>query len=172
MIWSPFDLFLRMVFSCPKADPSYETNICKIEKSRDGVKSFYCLMGRYVFNEDDDKYIPGTMQVGRTIGDFLSLTGGLTTEQADKNYQLVGSNIIRIGKPTVIRSVIKEFSKSFYIYQNFMVWTWFPFWNYVLALIQTGVRVIAGKFYVFSEQKYEAERYYSLTLIALSCCEQ
>jgi hypothetical protein len=84
------------------------------------------------------------MVVGNTIGDLLSKGDGLTTEQAEASYNIVGPNIIPIEKPTVLGSLYKEFSKTFYIYQNFMVWSWYPYWNQQLACVQTVVRLIGG----------------------------
>lgn len=118
--------------------------LCKVDRVDTNVPSFYCRMGRYVFSVDQGKFIPGRIEVGTTIAELLSKSSGLTSEQAVANFQLVGPNIIPVEKPTVIGSIFKEFSKTFYIYQNFMVWTWFPYWFYYMALVNTSVRVTGG----------------------------
>jgi hypothetical protein len=41
-------------------------------------------------------------------------------------------------------SIFKEFSKPFYLYQNFMVWSWAPYWYYYMAIVNTIVRVAGG----------------------------
>jgi hypothetical protein len=47
-------------------------------------------------------------------------------------------------KPTVFGLIYKEFSKAFYLYQAFMVWTWAPYWYYYMAIVNTVVRVTGG----------------------------
>ena len=47
---------------------------------------------------------------------------GLTAEESTRRLGVVGPNILDLKKPTVIGSIMKEFSKPFYLYQNFMVW--------------------------------------------------
>lgn len=49
-----------------------------------------------------------------------------------------------IPRPTIPGCIIREFSKPFYLYQNFMVWTWAPYWYYYMAIVQTVVRVTGG----------------------------
>lgn len=128
-IWYPFDLFLRTVLSYPHAKVNHETSFCKVTKSGDGYRSFYFRMSRYVFNQiKNASFIPGSVEIGQTIGDLIDLRGGLSTEKATENFQIAGDNIIRMDKPTMLGSIVKEFSKSFYVYQNFMVWTWAPYW--------------------------------------------
>ena len=131
----PCDIFLRILFSYNGAEPGFELIYCKVDTTDTSVPSFFCRMGRYVYNVEQDKFIPGAMEVGKTIGDLISCRSGLSSEQANINYQLVGPNIIPITKPTVLGSLYKEFSKTFYVYQNFMVWSWFPYYNYTMALI-------------------------------------
>jgi Cation transporter/ATPase, N-terminus len=144
MIWYPFDLFLSIVFSYPHVKEEYETSFCKVCMSKNGSRSFYFRMGRYVFDPESGTFIPGIVAMGQSVGDLVSHSNGLSTEQAAEHFEIVGSNIILMEKPTMLGSVWKEFSKSFYVYQNFMVWTWFPYWYYYMALIHTFVRVTGG----------------------------
>jgi hypothetical protein len=46
---------------------------------------------------------------------------GLTTEESSKRLGIVGPNVLDLKKPTIVGSIRKEFSKAFYLYQNFMV---------------------------------------------------
>jgi hypothetical protein len=132
------------MFSYNGAEPGYELVYCKVDVLETSVPSFYFRMGRYVLSDEEGKYIPGSIELGKTIGDFISKGNGLTTEEAEANYNLVGPNIIPIDKPTAFGSLYKEFSKTFYIYQNFMVWSWYPYWYYYLALVNTFIRLIGG----------------------------
>jgi hypothetical protein len=62
---------------------------------------------------------------GATIGDWLdkdTMHKGLTGNEATQRLGVVGPNILDLKKPTVLGCIIREFSKPFYLYQNFMVW--------------------------------------------------
>jgi cation-transporting ATPase 13A3/4/5 len=94
-------------------------------------------------------FIPGRLDIteGATIGNWLNkdtLHKGLTSNEATQRLGVVGPNILDLKKPTVLGCIIREFSKPFYLYQNFMVWTWAPYWYYYMAIVQTVVRVSGG----------------------------
>lgn len=60
-----------------------------------------------------------------TIGNWLDDSTkykGLATDEAIKRLGIVGQNTLDLKKPTIIGSILREFSKPFYLYQNFMVW--------------------------------------------------
>lgn len=159
LFWYPFDFLFRLLFSYPSLKPGFQTYYCKVDAAENSFRSFYCQMGRYVYNASEKKYIPGTMHVGTTVGDFLSKKTGLTTEQANDNYNLVGPNIIPIEKPTIYKCIVKEFSKTFYVYQNFLVWSWFPYWYYFMAIINTFLRLTGGLIGATSQYLSESVSY-------------
>ena len=47
-----------------------------------------------------------------------------TNAEASMRRGIVGPNVLDLKKPTIITSIANEFSKPFYLYQNFLVWTW------------------------------------------------
>ena len=60
-----------------------------------------------------------------TIGNWLSkeqLQHGLSSHEAARRLGVVGPNVLDLKKPTILGSIVREFSKPFYLYQNFMVW--------------------------------------------------
>jgi cation-transporting ATPase 13A3/4/5 len=83
-------------------------------------------------------------EVGATIGDLDSLRGGLSTDDVSHRMRVVGPNTIRMRRPSVFGTIYKEFSRPFYTYQCFMVWTWFPLWYYYMAIVQTIVITTGG----------------------------
>jgi hypothetical protein len=142
MLWVPFDFVLRGVFSYPYGRPGEEAVYCHITiDANTGTRSFYHRMRRYVFDNESGVFIPGTMSIGTTLGDFVAQAGGLSNDEVVKRNGLVGPNFIAMEKPTILGSIYKEFSKPFYLYQNFMVWSWAPYWYYYMAIINTIVRV-------------------------------
>lgn len=141
IVWWPVNAVLRRYFSAEPTIPGYESIWCKVDKN---TLSFYCRMCRYVYSEHDAKFVPGSVEVGKTVGDFYQLRSGLSTSDAQHNSFIVGPNTIMLEKPSLLKCIWIEFSKPFYVYQTFIVWTWFNYWYYHVALIATIVRLIGG----------------------------
>jgi hypothetical protein len=145
VLWAPFDFVLGALFSYPYCRPGLDTTFCEVETDKQtGTRSFYHRMRRYVFDAEAGNFVPGTMDVGSTFGDFLGQVGGLTTEEVTRRTGLAGPNVIPMEKPTILGSIVKEFSKGFYLYQNFLVWTWAPYWYYYMAIVNSVVRLSGG----------------------------
>lgn len=161
--WAPVDFCLRSLFSYPHSRAGYETVFCPVTTDAvTGKRGLYFRLRRYVYapstktsngnaEEVDDSpdnclmsFQQGKVDVGVTLGDFLNQAHGLTLEEARDRYGLSGPNSIPIKKPTVLGCILQEFSQPFYVYQNFMVWTWAPFWYYYMAIVNTFVRVTGG----------------------------
>jgi hypothetical protein len=145
MLWSYFDCFLRAVFSYPYGHPGMETVFCPIGNDMaTGMRSILHRMRRYVYDNEKGCFVPCYTSVGTTLGEFLDQVGGLSLHEASHRRGRLGPNVIPMPKPTILGSIYKEFSKTFYLYQNFMVWSWAPFWYYYMALVNSFVRVTSG----------------------------
>lgn len=146
--WFPFDFCLRVVYSYPYKKPGYETVFCPVETDdATGKRGFYYRMRRFVYDDHDGKtssFQPGTISIGKTLGDMLDQRNGLSSDEAKKRLGLTGPNRIPMRKPTIFGSIVQEFSKPFYLYQNFMVWSWAPYWYYYMAIVNSIVRVAGG----------------------------
>jgi len=141
----PFTCIMHLIFSYPYTPPGFDVTFCEVSvDSMTGTRCLYHQMCRYVFNEHSASYESGSMNVGSTFGDFLGQAKGLSSEEAERRLHVVGHNMIPMAKPTVLGNIGKEFAKAFYLYQNFMVWTWAPYWYYYMAVVQTIVRVMGG----------------------------
>ena len=138
-----------------------------------GTRYIYFRFRRFVYDAASNKFVPGSwdVQEGVKIGDWLDssyLHQGLSKDEAVKRRGIVGPNVLELKKPTVIGSIYTEFSKTFYLYQTFMVWTWGkitnypdkriilhsltclhtvtsgPYWYYYMAIVNTCIRVTGG----------------------------
>jgi hypothetical protein len=109
-----------------------------------GTRSILHRMRRYVYDDETEGFVPGVFSVGTTIGDLIDQKGGLSLDIALERRGLAGPNVIPLERPTILGSIYKEFCKTFYIYQSYMVWTWFNFFYYDMALVNTGVRLTGG----------------------------
>ena len=63
---------------------------------------------------------------------------------SNKNGMILTSHAFFHCLFSFLGSIKNEFSKSFYIYQNFLVWTWAPFWYYYMAIVNSCVRITGG----------------------------
>jgi hypothetical protein len=103
---------------------------CKVRvDSKMGTRHFYFRFRRFIYDAALKTYVTGScdVQKGMLIGEWLDssyMRQGLSQDEAVKRLGIVGPNVLKLKKPTFIRSMYTEFSKPFYLYQTFMVWTW------------------------------------------------
>jgi hypothetical protein len=108
----------------------YKVTFCKVQTdTKTGTRYFYFRFRRYIYNNDLNRFIPGFFDVNRdtAYGGWLDksyLHQGLTQEEAVKRLGIVGPNVLDLKKPTLISAISAEFSKTFYLYQTFMIWIW------------------------------------------------
>jgi hypothetical protein len=154
--WVPFDVFFRALFSYQRFPEGYEMNFCNVDKQS---SSFYFRMGRYVLSRKENKFKPGALEGGKFVGDLLGQSAGLSSKDVRHLSMIVGPNIISIEKPTWPKTLYKEFSKTFYLYQTYMLWTWFVYWYYHMALIGTIVRTIGGLIVAYYQHANDSALY-------------
>lgn len=142
-------LSVNKVFAFIFSDVTYNPNgtytYCPVSIDPiSGSKLFYFRQCRYILNSESGLFEAGSVTVGKSIGDLMNAKGGLTSSEVLERTAIVGTNTIPFKKPSLIRSIIDTFKQPFYTYQNFMVWTWFPFYYYYMAFIHTVVRLGGG----------------------------
>jgi Cation transporter/ATPase, N-terminus len=89
-------------------------------------------------------YVPGRIVVGETLQDFVNQQNGLSSEDVARRSDVVGPNRTPVVKPTFLSALRKEFNRAFYVYQNFILWTWFPNFYFSQGLILSSIRLIGG----------------------------
>ena len=116
---------------------------CVVRTDLDGTRFFIFNFRRYNYNEQLCKFVPGRWETVRKIADVYELRPGLSSEEVRARRALVGPNVIEMLEPSRLRTLSNEFSRPFYTYQNFMIWTWVPLWYYYMALVHGSV-ILAG----------------------------
>ena len=165
MMFLPFDFFLRLIFSHPYGIPGYDTTFCPVgTDSTSGTRSILHRMRRYVYNQETGGFVPFTFNVGTTFGELLDQAGGLTKKEALLRRSLAGPNVIALPKPTFFGCLMNEFSKAFYIYQNFILWAYANFFYYYMAITHTIVR-LTGAFVVAYFQFVNESTLYKLARV-------
>jgi Cation transporter/ATPase, N-terminus len=159
-MWSPIDSVFRMIFSYPYGIPGYDTTFCPVSMDRStGTRSILHRMRRYVYDEETGGFVPFTLVVGTTFGELLDQINGLTEEEVTLRRGHAGPNVIPLPKPSIIGCIYNEFSKSFYIYQNFILWAYANFFYYYMAITHTFVRVGGGLVVAYFQYVNESTLY-------------
>lgn len=110
---------------------------CRVQRQADGSPFFLFLFRRYNYDSECLAFSPGLWMVGETVGEIANpakLTTGLSANDVDERFRVVGPNRIEMNKPGVFKFIGKELTKPFYTYQLFMIWSWFPLYYYYMAL--------------------------------------
>lgn len=100
---------------------THKVFFCRVVKQGD-EKFFFFRLRKYIFDPLMGEFIPGSCEVGKTIGEFIEAKGGLSSADATKRLNVIGPNSIHMSKPNYVKSVIHEFSGTFYVYQNYIIW--------------------------------------------------
>ena len=111
----------------------YNVTFCKVETdATTDTRYFYFRFRRYIYDDNLNKFIPGSFDVtedtvyGRWL-DNSYLPQGPSPEEAKRRRGLVGPTMLDLQKPSLLSNIVAEFSKTFYLYQTFMIWIWGKF---------------------------------------------
>ena len=108
--------------------------------------------------------MPFAFNVGTTFGELSDQAIGLSNKEALKRRSHAGPNVILLSKPTFFGCLMNEFSKAFYIYQNFILWAFANFFYYYMAITHTIVR-LTGAFVVAYFQFVNESTLYKLAVV-------
>ena len=132
------------------------TSFCKVETDALGKRFFTYRFSRYTYDDGEGCFKPGVIVVGSTIGEILDAETGLTSQEVKYRHAVVGPNSLPLRKPNFFRILIEEFNQAFYVYQNYMVWTWLNYWYYHMGIVESIVRITGGV--AVSIVKYRMEK--------------
>jgi hypothetical protein len=144
-IWSSMAAAEQILFSYPYSLSGDDATFCVVEVDPVSSRRFIVHRARrYVFDEKTGGYIPGYVRAGKRIGDFSDQVNGLTSQEAHLRREIVGPNKAIMIKKTFFSALLSEFSKPYYVYQNFILWPWFLFYIHWLGVMMTLVRFAGG----------------------------
>jgi hypothetical protein len=121
----PKGFLLRLLFAHPYYLHGHDVTFCPVQVSQHSSQRFlHHRMRRYVWDEISGGFVQGRIVVGKTFRSFVDQGAGLSHREADLRAEIVGPNRTPLTKPTLFLSLQKEFSRTFYVYQSFILWTW------------------------------------------------
>ena len=139
--------------------PRKDVQLCLVRVDDLGTRYFVFNFRRYHFDSEAAKFVPGDFQVAKTIADIVNGANGLTQEEVIRRRRTVGDNSIEMPKPHLMDILVKEFSKPFYTYQNFMLWTWVPLNYFYMAFVHGSVIFTGGLTVAFFRYRNDANLY-------------
>ncbi|KAI8393681.1 uncharacterized protein BYT42DRAFT_541902 [Radiomyces spectabilis] len=115
-----------------------------LEKTRSGTKYFIYQCTRYVYHPETQLFSPHAFNLGDTPAELASLKDGLSTEEAAKREELIGTNFIEVYVPNFAMAVLREFSSFFYIYQFNALWLFYYFAYWQVGVADTAVILVSA----------------------------
>jgi hypothetical protein len=140
--------------------PKKDVQLCTVQTDDLGTRYFVFNFRRYHFDsEAGAKFVPGDFQVASTIADIVKSADGLQEADVTNRRRIVGLNSIDMPEPHLLATVIKEFQKPFYTYQNFMLWTWVPLNYFYMAFVHGSVIFTGGFMVAYFRYRNDANLY-------------
>ena len=136
------DAWLSWLFSEPFNAVPGRTEYVSVQVEKTRYIDYH--MRRYHYDEKNGTFLPVELEVARTAADLLSKRGGLSSDVVAEREARVGPNVISIAEPSFFRILIAEFTKIFYVYQNFMTWTWLNYAYWHMGIVNTCVYTLGG----------------------------
>ncbi|RLN66613.1 hypothetical protein BBJ28_00021017, partial [Nothophytophthora sp. Chile5] len=125
---------------------------------------------RYIYDESEQRFVPGAVALGRTYDDMLREASGLSESEAQHRLDTVGSNAVDVEMPSLPVSMAHEFFTLFYIYQImcYYVWYYFTYWN--MGLVMTVVVIGAAVVNIYTQRQIQSSivkmtRYHTIVTV-------
>uniref|UniRef100_H3H9K1 Cation-transporting P-type ATPase N-terminal domain-containing protein n=1 Tax=Phytophthora ramorum TaxID=164328 RepID=H3H9K1_PHYRM len=83
----------------------------------DGLRIVEFQHLRYVYEESEQRFVPGAVALGHTYEDIGHESSGLSDSEAKHRINTVGLNSVDVEMPSLPLSIAREFFTLFYIYQ-------------------------------------------------------
>ncbi len=143
-VFVSFESAMTLFYSEPNRGVAGKTSFVPVQTDYTNAKFIEFRLRRYHFDAKSVSFAPSDMDISGSAAKLYEMRGGLSSEKVREKEAEVGLNVINIGDPSFIGVVISEFSKIFYVYQNFMAWTWFNFFYWHMGIVNTLVYVSGG----------------------------
>ncbi|KAG2764160.1 Cation-transporting ATPase 13A2 [Phytophthora cactorum] len=122
----------------------------------DGLRFVEFQHLRYVYEETEQRFVPGAVALGRTYNDMQQEASGLSDTEARHRINTVGSNSVDVEMPSLPVSMAHEFFTLFYIYQImcYYVWYYFTYWN--MGIVMTVVVLGAAVVNIYTQRQIQS----------------
>jgi cation-transporting ATPase 13A3/4/5 len=138
-------------FLFPNARQGYEATV-PVHTTAYGARYLEFQHLRYMYDDVECKFIPGSVVLGDSYDRILADSEGLSTAEHQRRIDIVGRNAIEVEMPSIAKSLVDEFFAFFYIYQLmcYYVWyftdyTWVAALNTVVIVLAAGVNIYAKR---------------------------
>lgn len=139
-----FDGCFAFLFSESDHKEPGQISYCPVKLDSAGVRYFEFHMRRYNYVAKLELFEPSDLHISGNATELFQLKEGLTDDEARRREAIIGGNIVGIDEPSFLKALVKEFSRIFYVYQNFITWTWFNYSYWHMGIVNTLVYVSGG----------------------------
>ena len=139
-----FDFALAYLFSEPEHNEPGQVGYCPVLTDEFGVRYFEFQMRRYNYDAALDSFVPAELNIVGNASDLLKMKVGISSDEEKKRIAAIGPNVINIDEPSFLKILLREFSRIFYVYQNFMTWSWINYSYWHMGIVNTLVYTLGG----------------------------
>lgn len=149
-----FDGTLAWLFSEPSHSEPGQTTYCMVHVDSNNVRYIDFRMRRYNFDSTSGSFQPAEVMMTGSARDLVQkYTGGMSTSMVKDRLACIGPNVVSMDQVSLWMTIVKEFSRIFYVYQNFMAWTWFNYSYWHMGIVNTLVYIAGGMTVAFVNYK-------------------
>jgi cation-transporting ATPase 13A3/4/5 len=139
-----FDDILANLFSEPSHVEPGQICYCHVKTDSFGVRYFEFQMRRFNYDSERGLFTAVELNIVGTPAELMKLVDGLTTSEVENRLAVIGFNVVNIEDPSFLKTLFREFSRVFYVYQNFMAWTWLNYSYWHMGIVNTLVYTLGG----------------------------
>jgi hypothetical protein len=114
-----FDNTLKFLFSEVEHDVPGKMEFVPVKIDRE-TRYIDVRLRRYYFDTSKKAFVPSEIDVGGNARQLFAMKDGLTSDKVLDKESRYGLNVVTIEPPSIPKILLDEFSRIFYVYQNFM----------------------------------------------------
>ncbi|KAF4650264.1 hypothetical protein FOL47_001329, partial [Perkinsus chesapeaki] len=144
----------KVLIKCRKVAKSWSSSNCKtlvrindeLDASGEVDRTIEYTCVRYHYDAELDRFRPVGCDEDTTATDAHQLlkNGGLSKEEATAIQRVVGPNQISVKVPSILESLVIEFSSIFYVIQNMGSWTYLGYSGWNIGSVWFAMMIITG----------------------------
>lgn len=97
----------------------------RLQQTKAGARYFVYQCTRYLYNSETRQFLPYVFQLGQQCDELAKQNQGLTSEEAYRRQEMIGTNFIEVYVPNFMMALLREATSFFYIYQFTILWLFY-----------------------------------------------
>ncbi|KAI7886821.1 HAD-like protein [Lichtheimia hyalospora FSU 10163] len=127
----------------------------RLQETKAGARYFVYQCTRYLYNPDTRHFSPYAFNLGQQCNELAKQNHGLTSDEAFRRQEMIGTNFIEVYVPHFMMALLREATSFFYIYQFTILWLFYYYDYWQVAIADTGVIFLSALFKVIVRLRAE-----------------